>query len=190
MKKIFFASFIFSMLFQFFPQTGYAQNIKLNSVSPIMSFPYHRHFLRSHVSSGNLLIKIERFRYHRHSLRSLKNYRNDTKLTFFVQTIRKLQPEKFQLQKITFTVTDSWFSRDKAHHFLTSAFLTTAGYYYSRERNNFSNFKSQQNSICFSLSLGLIKEFRDGMQKHNSFSWKDLVADILGTAVGLVVVSG
>ena len=104
--------------------------------------------------------------------------------------LKKSQPETFQLRKITFTVTDSWFSRDKAHHFLTSAFLTTAGYYYSRERNNFSNFKSQQNSICFSLSLGLIKEFRDGMQKHNSFSWKDLVADILGTAVGLVVVSG
>lgn len=129
------------------------------------------------------------FRYHRHSLRSLKNYRNDTKLTFFVQTIRKLQPEKFQLQKITFTVSDSWFSRDKAHHFLTSAFLTTAGYYYSREQKKFSNFKSQQNGIYFSLSLGMLKEIRDGLKKNNSFSWKDLVADILGTAVGLALVS-
>ena len=102
--------------------------------------------------------------------------------------INKYQPEKFQLQKITFTVSDSWFSRDKAHHFLTSAFLTTAGYYYSRELNNFSNFKSQQNGMCFSLSLGLIKEIRDGLQKRNSFSWKDLVADILGTVVGVALV--
>jgi len=103
--------------------------------------------------------------------------------------LQKSQPEKFQLKKITFTVSDSWFSRDKAHHFLTSAFLTTAGYYYSRELNNFSNLKSQQHGIYFSLSLGLIKEIRDGLQKKNSFSWKDLVADILGTAVGLVLVS-
>lgn len=103
--------------------------------------------------------------------------------------LRKLQPEKFQLQKITFTVSDSWFSRDKAHHFLTSAFLTTAGYYYSREQKKFSNFKSQQNGICFSLSLGILKEIRDGLQKSNSFSWKDLVADILGTAVGLALIS-
>ena len=131
MKKIFLASFVLLMLFQFFSQTGNAQNLKL----------------------------------------------------------KKLQPEKFQLQKITFTVSDSWFSRDKAHHFLTSAFLTTAGYYYSREQKNFSNFKSQQDGIYFSLSLGIIKEIRDGLKKNNSFSWKDLVADILGTAVGLALVS-
>ena len=103
--------------------------------------------------------------------------------------LQKPSPPKFQLSKITFMVSDSWFSRDKAHHFLTSAFLTTAGYYHSRELNNFSNFKSQQNGVCFSLSLGLIKEIRDGMQKNNSFSWKDFVADILGIAVGLALVS-
>ena len=103
--------------------------------------------------------------------------------------LKKYQPEKFQLKKITFTVSDSWFSRDKAHHFLTSAFLTTAGYYYSREQKKFSNFKSQQNGIYFSLSLGMLKEIRDGLKKNNSFSWKDLVADILGTGVGLVIVS-
>lgn len=103
--------------------------------------------------------------------------------------IKKYQSQKFKIQKITFTVSDSWFSRDKAHHFLTSAFLTTAGYYYAREQKHFSNFKSQQNGICFSLSLGLVKEIRDGMQKRNSFSWKDLVADVLGTAVGLALVS-
>lgn len=103
--------------------------------------------------------------------------------------LKNPQPEKFRLQKLTFTVSDSWFSRDKAHHFLTSAFLTTAGYYYFREQSHFSNFKSRQGAVCFSLSLGLFKEIRDGMKKTNDFSWKDLVADILGTAVGLAIVS-
>ena len=99
------------------------------------------------------------------------------------------KPVSFGLNKITFTVSDLWFSRDKAHHFLTSAFFTTTGYYYCREQMKFSNFKSQQGGACFSISLGLIKEVRDGMKANNNFSWKDLVADILGTAIGLALVS-
>ncbi len=98
------------------------------------------------------------------------------------------QPQ-LTFKKITFTVSDSWFSRDKAHHFLTSAFLTTAGYYYCRNEQGLPNNRSQQGAVSFSLSLGLIKEIRDGMQKKNSFSWKDLTADILGTALGVILVA-
>ena len=101
----------------------------------------------------------------------------------------KSTADKFQIHKITFTVSDSWFSRDKAHHFFTSAFLTTAGYYFYREQQRYSNYKSQQGAVCFSLSLGLLKEIRDGLKKNNFFSWKDLAADILGTTMGLVIVS-
>ena len=173
MKKIFFVSLFVLISFYFLPQDVYAHNIELNSICPkksgLVSF---RQSL-----SRNLPVLLRRF--------PLEACGND----IVEQTINKLQPEKFQLQKITFTVSDSWFSRDKAHHFLTSAFLTTAGYYYCREQNHFSNFKSQQGAVCFSLSLGLIKEIRDGMKKNNAFSWKDLVADILGTAVGLAIIS-
>ena len=99
------------------------------------------------------------------------------------------QSEKFCLKKITFDNSDSWFSRDKAHHFLTSVFLTSAGYYYCRELKKFSNFKSQQGAVCFSVSLGLSKEIRDGLRVNNDFSWKDLLADLVGTALGLALVS-
>lgn len=92
-------------------------------------------------------------------------------------------------QKITFTLDDSWFGRDKVHHFLSSAFLTTAGYYFCKEERGFSNYKSQQGGISFSLSLGLLKEIRDGRKPNNAFSVKDLVADILGTVVGVLIVS-
>ena len=95
----------------------------------------------------------------------------------------------FKADKITFTVTDYWFSRDKTHHFLTSAFLTTAGFYFFREQSRWSNLNSQQGAVCFSLSLGLIKEIRDGRKKTNDFSWKDLTVDILGSVLGLVIVS-
>ena len=92
-------------------------------------------------------------------------------------------------QKLKFTLSDSWFSRDKTHHFLTSAFLSSAGYYFLREEQQYSNSISQQGGICFSLSLGVIKEIRDGFKPNNAFSVKDLVADILGTAVGILLVS-
>ncbi|MDW7679632.1 MAG: hypothetical protein SCK70_03660 [bacterium] len=102
---------------------------------------------------------------------------------------KKVEPQKIELQPLKFTLSDSWFGRDKAHHFLTSAFLTTAGYYYCRDVAHWSNQKSQIGGLSFSISLGLLKEFRDGVKPGNAFSWKDLVADALGTAVGLLLVS-
>lgn len=87
------------------------------------------------------------------------------------------------------TLSDSWFSRDKIHHFLTSAFLSGVGYYFLHDEQNFSNPKSQQVGICFSVSLGLLKEIRDGFMPKNAFSVKDFIADILGTIVGIALVS-
>jgi uncharacterized protein YfiM (DUF2279 family) len=91
------------------------------------------------------------------------------------------------LKSMSFTISDSWFSRDKAHHFLTSAFLASAGYYYSREISGNSDIHARTVGVSFSLSLGLFKEIRDGMQQKNSFSWKDLVADCLGTGLGILL---
>ena len=99
------------------------------------------------------------------------------------------KPKVCRLKKIQFTISDSWVGRDKAHHFLTSAFLTTAGYYYGREVNKWSNAWAQNVGVSFSLSLGLLKEVRDGLKPNNAFSWKDLVADLCGTFVGLALVS-
>lgn len=87
------------------------------------------------------------------------------------------------------TLSDSWFSRDKVHHFLTSAFLSGVGYYFFHEEQNYSNKFSQRGGFCFSISLGLVKEVRDGLKPQNAFSVKDLVADILGTLAGITLVS-
>ncbi len=91
------------------------------------------------------------------------------------------------LKSMSFTISDSWFSRDKAHHFLLSAFLASAGYYYSREINRNSDMRARTIGVSFSLSLGIFKEIRDGMQRKNNFSWKDLAADFLGTGLGIFV---
>ena len=87
------------------------------------------------------------------------------------------------------TLSDSWFGRDKVHHFLTSAFLSGVGYYFFHEEQHYSNRFSQRGGFCFSISLGLAKEVRDGLKQDNAFSVKDLAADILGTLAGIALVS-
>jgi len=63
------------------------------------------------------------------------------------------------------------------------------GYYFLYEERQFSNQKSQQGTMIFSLSLGLIKEIRDGFKPQNAFSVKDFIADVLGAVVGIMLVS-
>jgi putative lipoprotein len=96
---------------------------------------------------------------------------------------------QFQKPHLKITLSDSWFGRDKVHHFLTSAFLSGVGYYFFHEEQHYSNRFSQQGGFCFSISLGLAKEVRDGLKPDNAFSLKDLAADILGTLAGIALVS-
>ena len=109
---------------------------------------------------------------------------NDVGQHFFTKSFSNIQNQQFKI-----TLSDSWFSEDKAHHFLTSAFLSGVGYYFLYEERQFSNQKSQQGAMVFSLSLGLIKEIRDGFKPQNAFSVKDFVADVLGAVVGIMLVS-
>ncbi len=94
-----------------------------------------------------------------------------------------------QNQQFKITFSDSWFGRDKVHHFITSAFLSGVGYYFLHEEQKYSNKFSQQGGFGFSISLGLAKEVRDGFKPQNAFSVKDIIADILGTFVGIALVS-
>lgn len=87
------------------------------------------------------------------------------------------------------TLSDTWFGRDKVHHFLTSAFLSAAGYYALRDEQKYANRTAQAGCLTFSISLGLAKEVRDGMKPQNAFSVKDLVADVLGAVLGLAIMA-
>lgn len=99
------------------------------------------------------------------------------------------QNNETQDRKFTITCSDSWLTRDKSHHFLSSAFLSAAAYYFFREEQKFSDQRSLVGGFCFSLSMGLAKELRDGLKKNNAFSVKDLAANLFGIAVGLLIIS-
>lgn len=107
---------------------------------------------------------------------------------FTIDSLQHLEPES-QNPKFKITLSDPWLGRDKVHHFLTSAFLSGAAYYFWREEQNYSNKFSQQVGFCFSISLGLVKEIRDGFKSQNAFSVKDLAADVFGTLVGIILIS-
>ena len=103
----------------------------------------------------------------------------------FAPLSKSPQIPKFELQSFRITVNDSWVGKDKADHFLTSAFLTAGSFYILREEQNMSYRKSINLSIGFAFSLGIAKEIRDGLSQGRAASIKDVVADILGIGIGL-----
>ena len=80
---------------------------------------------------------------------------------------------------------DKWLAPDKLEHFGVSAYLSALSYeIYHRFYNN-----GEKSSLYFScgltFSFGLGKEIHDQRRPDGEFSYKDLVADVLGIAAGL-----
>lgn len=82
-------------------------------------------------------------------------------------------------------ISDKWFARDKAEHLAVSAFLSGVScsvfrdFYYNKEKSAVGL------SVILTFSAGLGKELCDVRAPGGKFSYKDLVADALGIALGL-----
>ncbi len=99
------------------------------------------------------------------------------------------QPDSVHTLKNTQIIKDRWLAKDKADHFVTSAFLTGMGFYAARQEMDYSLSASKNVGIGFSLSLGIAKEIYDGTSQRGIASWKDLVADVLGIGFGYLLIS-
>ncbi|NOY76763.1 MAG: hypothetical protein GXO76_02710 [Calditrichaeota bacterium] len=81
---------------------------------------------------------------------------------------------------------DKWIANDKYRHFVGSAFAAASGYWMMR----YNLRRPKKEAILFgggfSFSLGLGKELRDKYFHAGCASWKDLTADLLGIAFGLI----
>lgn len=84
--------------------------------------------------------------------------------------------------------TDKWIAKDKADHFMASAFLAGAGYTFASQELYKNHPQSQRLAFGFSISAGVLKELYD-VHRGGPFSLKDLVADLAGTTVGLYLIS-
>ena len=78
---------------------------------------------------------------------------------------------------------DSWTGRDKAQHFISSAFLTAAGNAYG-EHQHWSEGRSATFGLMFAIGLGAGKELYDSRQGGTGWSWKDFAWDIAGAGAG------
>jgi putative lipoprotein len=78
---------------------------------------------------------------------------------------------------------DARTGRDKAQHFLSSAFLSAAGNAYGQQQN-WREGHSGGFGVMFSLSLGAAKELYDSREGGSGWSWKDFSWDIAGAATG------
>ncbi|MDD5766884.1 MAG: DUF2279 domain-containing protein [Candidatus Marinimicrobia bacterium] len=84
---------------------------------------------------------------------------------------------------------DPWFGLDKLKHFTSSIYMTTTAYYIQSRMLDKSRSASKDASMMITLTLGLSKEFADTRKKGGFFSWKDVLFNLAGTAVGLVFIS-
>ncbi|MGE9552249.1 YfiM family lipoprotein [Erwinia amylovora] len=78
---------------------------------------------------------------------------------------------------------DSWTGKDKAQHFISSAFLSAAGNAYG-QRQNWSEGHSGTFGLMFAISLGAAKELYDSREGGTGWSWKDFSWDVAGAATG------
>jgi len=82
---------------------------------------------------------------------------------------------------------DRWLREDKLKHLMVSAFITGIGYRLCSEGFDLPAQRSRAIASSLAFSLGLGKELWDRTQKQESFSFKDLGADLLGIGTGLLL---
>lgn len=85
---------------------------------------------------------------------------------------------------------DRWLGRDKALHAGASFLLTLSGQYVLTDKGELTNEAALPLSAATALALGVAKEVADSRRAVGPhFSWRDLVADLVGVAAGALVAS-
>ena len=84
---------------------------------------------------------------------------------------------------------DPWWGEDKAQHFAVCG-LAGAATALAAKQNDLSDGRTFLLGVGVSVGLGVGKETYDARIKRTYFSGKDLVWDLIGGAVGSLVVIG
>lgn len=77
---------------------------------------------------------------------------------------------------------DKW-----AHLFVCLLIVTSIGFWVSLTFNGDTDTSIIIGALS-AIALGIAKEIRDSHIEGNFFSWEDFLADIIGTAIGAVLV--
>ena len=82
---------------------------------------------------------------------------------------------------------DPWLGRDKLEHVVVSGLLVGTSYYIYHDQLHNPQTGSRLFAISLSATAGLVKEGLDRRKTPPTCSLRDLAADALGIAIGLLV---
>lgn len=85
------------------------------------------------------------------------------------------------------TSIDPWLGRDKASHLALSFSLVGFGYHLARMEDGQERMAARALSLGATLTLGLSKELWDRRRPGGRFSYKDLIFDLAGAGLGLII---
>jgi len=84
---------------------------------------------------------------------------------------------------------DAWLGKDKFDHAIMSAGMVAAQFYFFRQELDWMAPKSRQFAAGSTLLSGIAKEIYDKASRRGTPSWKDLLADLIGVGVAVVLVT-
>ena len=87
------------------------------------------------------------------------------------------------------TFADKLTSPDKAQHFMGSLISTVLFYKIFEDPLEMNKTNSKYLAVGITLGLGVSKEIYDSSRSKGAFSWIDLLADVAGITVGLILVN-
>lgn len=78
---------------------------------------------------------------------------------------------------------------DKIQHAAVSCLLTLSGQYVLEQKGNFTQEEALSYSVSTSALIGLTKEFNDIEINKQRFNWGDMVANLIGIGLAVVLIS-
>jgi uncharacterized protein YfiM (DUF2279 family) len=84
---------------------------------------------------------------------------------------------------------DLWLGKDKFDHALASAGLVAAQFYVLHQEFEMSDSRSRQIAAGSTLVIGIAKEIYDKVSRRGTPSWKDLLADFVGVALAVGIMT-
>ena len=82
---------------------------------------------------------------------------------------------------------DRWLASDKASHLASCAFLTAGGFYFLHQEQDVARRQSLLLAGGVAFAMGIGKELYDRRHPPHVASWKDLLADVVGIGVAVLI---
>jgi uncharacterized protein YfiM (DUF2279 family) len=82
---------------------------------------------------------------------------------------------------------DNWWAQDKGRHLIGSMITTIFIGKVTQQTLNYTKEKSQLIGGGITLTLGIVKEISDSRNPQNRFSVKDILADVAGITLGILL---